>query len=592
MTSFTPQNTTAFTVLSDAWTQLKAYRELPGMISDSRDHGNFSGSFFESKRDWMRQNEPTGLCEAALLLSMIDATISNITVRLSDVLMNAEFMTNATLILPVRKQIEDVFGARIAEFHNNVEQVLTNVKPGSSIPPHKEMAICLRDALHSIDVGLKLRWVQRDASADLSRDFVLSKSVFQFDDAHAFLEFLRTDMPCGAHLVKVGPFTAISFKQPGCIAFLSSMSINEHSGDYTESGTVHAAKKYDFDQPTHRYPAWNALRQKNTLTTENAASHLWGNLEEMASEHIMWLTMVVGMMNVRIRDLQPTSADRVESVVNALPSAARAGTMLAVREPVWNAQEFSIEEGLNALGFTPWELAFFAPYLKDLTWEFFLPEGTGDVQRDIPISPLWTPTSSHVSMERVAVFKPFNPNVVGTQAEVEHVRRTMFLKNLGVWVMACGTKSIRQLWIDLKPMFEERAEANLHALADLPFATLICSTEFSLQSTAMLYEQNSKRKTYSPLCKFDEKTPATHTLLLMPENSADIALMLGMKEQDLPAWLIGWKRDTGTWSSDSKSRSYPPCPENVSISKRWLARHEKWFTVGVMTTEKTVGKCA
>lgn len=593
--SDTANNTTteqSRTTLHDwVWDQIRVYREQPCMKWDSRDHGNFYGTYFNANREAMRQSEPTGLCEAMLLMTMLDAAVSNITVKLDDVLYTEDFIPNARKIVDVRKALEDDAGEEINAFQDKVNGVLHRIRPDAN-PSLSEMAICLRDALYSMEQGLTLRWVACEPGSASEQPLRLGQAVYTFDNAQAFVTHLRTDMPYGAHLVNVDNFTAIALKTPGRTAYLSSMRISEHTGNFQQEGSGECqSKRFDFDQPVHRYPSWKGMTRNNTTpATQDTPAHFWGTLNELPTETLLWLTLVVEMMATRFHTYTPAKTDLIEAVRYALPGAASTtepGRNLPVRhEPSWIAQTFSIKEGLDALHFTEWEQRFFEPLLTGMDWTDFLPDGVGAVKMDIDTHKALAPDASYATQQQSIEFQCFNTLVAGTQQEVDTVRRTIFLRNLGTWVMRRGNQRMLSLWKEQEPFFKKQAQRNLKKIPALPFATLHDINKASRIDVALLYTQNPKRKTFSPLCHFDGRSSATHLLHVLPANSKEIATMLGMAHSKLPDWLQGWSRDTGTWSCHLRSET--PCPENVRFSARWEFGVRPFFSIGVTTTAATL----
>ena len=73
-----------------------------------------------------------------------------------------------------------------------------------------------------------------------------------------------------------------------------------------------------------------------------------------------------------------------------------------------------------------------------------------------------------------------------------------------------------------------------------------------------LYSQSQKHKGYNPRCFFDAKSEVTQVAHICPQTASDLIEILGLKrEEDLPDFLQGWKRDCGWTSSESYSSTRP-----------------------------------
>ena len=565
-------------LLDQIWQDMKAYRELPILIWDSRDHGNFSGTYFEQQRDTLRQEDVNHLCEGLLLDAMINGILKSTKVTLDTLLRHPGNLNDLQHILTIQARLHEAMRDDMTAFSERIHNVFHDIKPGTTCPDQAIIAICLRDALHSLSSGLTWSWLEYDNNTPVA-DLRLNKAVLQFDSMTALVDALRTDMPFGVHLVNVQKYVVLTIKQPGRIGYLSALALSEHTGNYEQVNNAYSMRAFDFDVPANRFPSWSEFK-RDTQTPATTALHpsVWGSLTDMPAPTVIWLVLLTELLQDRLDRLQVNADELIDVAGRALPGATSNSSLPAILQPRFSLAPLSIEWGLSQLEFNTWEKAFIAPVLSGLPADFFCPPGTGKVWVDLPA--VYASTTSR-NME----FVTFNPDLIGSEARVSEVRRSVFLKNLATFALAAGNNLLDARWSELKEVWKPLVAKRAKRLPLPSFTTLIREDRRD-HASMVVYKQNPKRVQFAPLCLFDERTPASHYLLMAPENSAELADMLGLQHENLPDWLQGWSRDSGTWTCSD--RKQPGCAENVQLNvRRWRFSTEPMFSAVVATTEIT-----
>lgn len=566
-------------ILDQVWQEIKAYRALPMLIWDARDHGNFHGTYFEQNRDALRASDPNGLCEALLLDAMLLSMLQATHVTLASILLSEQTLPALRTILHTRSVLLDVMGEDMTVFRQRVSALLKHLKPTHEAPSNTHMAICLRDAIHSLDHGLAWSWLEFSTEA-AQPPLRLSDTVLQFNSMSDMIDMLAGDMLHGVYLCRVKKIILIAIKHPGRVGYLSCTRISEHTGDYENTGLYTQMKAFSFDSPTHRFPSeGDFIRDKQTPAANNVPACVWGSLHDLPATTVMWLALLVEILDQRFDTLFASPSDLIEVAKRALPGATVDPTSLpALRQPRFALSPLSLEDGMESLSFTAWEKRFLSPLLASLDADFFLPIGRGKHTIKIPAD------LSNTSYSEIE-FTMFNPDVVGSAARLDEVRRTVFLNNLALYSLTLGNLQLEKNWREIRESWRDKVVKRAKKGRIPAFAVLIRDSERDLFAIPA-YVQNPKRVTYAPLCLFDGKTPATHHLLLKPKNDHDVADMLGCNIADLPDWLQGWQRDTGTWTCHD--RVQPDCPENVQTHvRRWHFARSMTLSVLIATTEMT-----
>jgi hypothetical protein len=571
------------TAISDS---LKAYRDrgVSFIKFDGRDQGNYHGNKWNDTREMLRRADATGLAEGLVLNEMIEATMRHSDVVLSRVLREEGYLEQLGQILGFQSELESLIGDARGALLDNLTAALKSISEDFGTPTSREVAICFRDAIYCIDKGLKLRWLTCE-STPMRSHVALSNDVQQFADIAAFLDALRTELPFGAHLARIGTrHTAIGIKQPGRIAFLSSMGIDTVSGQMTEHRNTdgHMADPLDLDTPVERYPNWLTFSHGGAFSRAPAVvgadTHALDRLAALPRDRLIWLAMVVEMAGQRMAETDPTSVQLTESVANALPGH-RASQLPVVIAPNWHAEKLTIESVLPDFKFSDWETRFLQPALEQITPELFLPTSDKPVGLRLDTQALveWPADFNHSMSFTVAEDIKSNAvqmirvstDWIGSKAEVDAARRQVFAKNLLHYLMRWGNRRFAALWAQKREWFSTRLRDNLEVALAHP-CVLLKDTSFDGRTGVHFYSQSLKHKTYNPRCVFNVKSEVTDILHVHPNSDTDLVEILNLKGvSQLPEELRGWTRTQG-WATGHRHEDGP-----FGCRSRWVFKQRQ-----------------
>lgn len=559
-------------ILDKTWELLCQFRKEPGVLHDPRDASNYHGHHFISQRDVLRRQDPTGLSEAMLLMCMCDATIDSVTVSLSDLLNNPGFFEQLKQISELKSALKDDFSEQMSILLEKAS-TLTNHQDTRNEIPLREFAICLRDAVMSIESNVLIRWVRHAAGTSSAIPMHLSSIVYEVDDLHAFLHHLRTDFPYGAFLVKVGEQSAIALVTPEQVAYVSSMSIDIHSGSVVsaQSGdSLTKSKRFHIDDVTQHYPCWDRLSH-TLVPTKNDASQtlrIWGTVQQLPRDVMLWNLMMVEIITRQPCWLTAEPKQLVESFENARPCKTLKSLLLpSVCEPEWTAREWTWSDVFEALELTSWEQGFIHDGITGMLVSDFLPHSNEIVylHRQSRMFMRASEINEHIGQQTYLRIIGFDHSMVGYQKEVEDARRNVLLNNIKKWIIFWGNQRFKELWKLSVPTFLPWAKKRINFLCENQLCVWYPISKLEKTAGIHLYEQNSKRVNYSPLCVLDRKTEAVYLVVFFADTAAGFAEALGVEERHLPVWLHGWKRKTGTWSTKESCERGGWCFSNNNI---------------------------
>lgn len=546
---------------------------------DSRDRGNYGAYSWEGTRGMLRRADPVGLAEAMLLQEMVEATLHGSKVVLHRLLREEGFLDHLKQILLIKERVTGLIAGRDEALRMKVTTALASISSDFGEPSAREVAICLRDAIYCTDAGLKLRWLVCDGTP-LSGPVPLAEEVRQFGSIAEFIDALRVEMPFGAHLARIGrDFTAIGIKQPGRIAYLSSLGIDTRSGQTAEDRAhgTHMAEAFDLDTAVQRYPEWVKVSgghgYGSTVVTTGATDHQMHRLSLVPRDRLIWFAMTVELAVQRMAQTRAEDVCLTEALGNVLPGE-RTSNLPAVIKPNFVIDTLTVEGMLDTLDLSEWEMRFLAPALERLTADTFLPQGAGlagfRLDRREPC--LWpADIGSMMSLsqredirENAVRFTTVGTDWVGSKAEIDDARKIIFGRNLVNYLLAWGNREFAALWGQSREWFTERLKRNLPAALSHPSVYLVGIDHYA-GSRVNLYHQSPRHKTYNPRCYFNPKSQVTHSLLVHPDTSEDLVGVLGLEsEADLPERLRGWRRKLGWSTTDRHSRGTP-----YGTTERW-----------------------
>jgi hypothetical protein len=568
------------------------------ILFDSRDRGNYSAYNWETTVQMLRRADSTGLAEALLLDEMVEATIAGSQVKLASVIREEGFVAKVSQILAIKADLHELIGPMQDALISHLETALSSVSEAFGTPASREVAVCFRDAIYCLDRGLKLRWIVCDAPS-MAENVPLAHSVSQFADIAEFVDALRVTLPMGAHLARIGLHnTAIGIKQPGRIAYLSSMGINQQSGKMEENRANNylMAESLDLDTAVERYPQWVTTTGSSGLGRQTVVhglqTHEMNDIRTLPRDRLIWLAMLVDMATQRMAKTDPASVQLTETMVNALPGALPSRLPVIVK-PNWVVDNLTLEAMFDSLGLSPWEQGFFRPALSRLSKDVFLPLGDRSVGLRLDTFELCdypeSEFSSHMNFHAAADARnqsirmvTLSSDWVGDKAEIDAARRQIFGRNLVDFLMAWGNRQWTQFWNDQKDWFEATLAPRIDAVVRHPCVQRRAADYYG-GSGPRFFKQNPKRKTYAPRCFFNVKSEVTDTLLITPQTSRDVVEILGLSGEDqLPEMLRGWSRAQG-WTTGHSAEAPP-----YGTHARWVFRRKPNGLQGKGMLEATV----
>ena len=594
------------TILDKIYSDLVDYRKSGDILFDNRDHGNFNGYDWPSTRDLLRRNDPIGLAECLMLSEMIEATIVGSKVELSRSLREPGFFDKIKAILDIHQKVMAAVATPLANMQQAFKLSLGPLLDDSE-PKSREIACCLRDAIYAIDKGLKVRWLQCDISSPMPAHLQISEQIMAYDSIAAFSDALRQSLLPGAYLARIGGITqgwstAIGIKAPGRIAYLSSLSIDVHTGQMKESAApdTNMAERYDLDKIIFRYPDWldlaripkhyelknNPWNHDNSVSIQDFSetntsirstdeidikrenkSVVLGNIKILPRDRLVWLVMIVEMTCQAIQKIDSTTAISLSETLSNAMVCGNSNNLPVPYRSNWDIRPLTIAGGIKDLDLTPWEQDFLSPVFGQLTTEMLLPSGMHKIGID-PVSfesvrwpkdhcdKEYSFSRSEEIKHNYAQITPFSATITGTQEEIEHARNTIFLRNLKTVVMAWGNRRFDHLWEEKAKWFRAKLEPQIYRLTKTEHHCVTFRHQnqdggcHAGNGVALYYTQSTKHKGYHPKCVHHSKIDATDMADIVPMNSGDLVDILGFKsEKDLPEFLRGWERK---WESEKK----------------------------------------
>ncbi len=556
------------------------------VLFDGRDHGNYGDNGAARTNAMLRKHDPTGLAEALLLNEKIEATITHSKVKLSRVLREDGCIKKLQHILSLKSQLLSRFAEPMEALTSYLDSCLKAISCEFRSPSSREIALCLRDAIYCMNQGFTLRWLACDGNT-MPAHLPLCSAIGHFPNIPTFTDLLRTELPFGAHLARIGESTTvIGLKHPGKIAFLSSLSIDIHTGYMKEQAVEQSniADQLDIDHATARYPKWVEAQytgegyrsNKPQVITAGRDSHFLDHISKLPIDRLIWLAMTVEMAAQKMAATDPSSVSLAESVARALPWGgasvdAGADSESRIKEnlpmvitPNWTAEEITIESMFDSLGFSEWERTFLFPAFDGLAAADFLPEEPLqrihlDTRRRIesPAESKWNYSERLEILENSVAITSVSQNWVGSQVEVNNFRKTIFGKNLVHYLIAWGNRRFRLECKEIGPWFEKRLKKNIEAALKHP-CVVLKDKDSGFRRGILLYSQKAGKVNFNPMCYFNPKVEMVKLAHIFPQSSSDLVDVLGLKsEKYLPEFLQGWKRDFGSWTTTQDHTNAP-----------------------------------
>jgi len=575
----------SYDLLEDVAKGLALYRQdgRQDILFDSRDRGNYSAYGWDHTAAMLRRHDATGIAVAMLLNEMIEATINGSTLELRKVLREEGFVDRIRSVLALKANLDRVLAGPMNVFMDRITTSLKAVSSELGVPDSREVTICLRDAIYCMDKGLTLRWLQCEESS-MSAPVPLAMDIGQYDSIAAFTDALRQQLPFGAHLGRIGlDMTAIGIRQPGRIAYLSSMSINVFDGGMHQQTAHNAdiAEAFDLDTPVQRYPAWTKSPGKQTkfrsecsdIERRADAEHSLNRIAVLPRDRLIWLAMVVDMAAQRMAETQPGSVALADVALRALAYDASSVGLPAVIAPNWTLKDPSLDAAFNSLGLTEWESRYLRTSIIGMEVGSFLPIGNMPMALNLA-SRLLVPCEdddvgsydSRFSDRHVAI-TPAQPDMIGTHAEVEEARFTILRTNLAKYLLQWGNARFEADWEAYEPELIRQLKNNFPRVLSARCVN-VKEADYVHGLGLTLYTQSSAHKGYKPRCFINGRKPMTHYADFRPLNGSDFVEMLGLSdESDLPVFLRGWTREQSWTTTDpySPGSATPAAP----VIARW-----------------------
>lgn len=573
----------SFDLLQTLNDQLTAYRssERKLVIHDERDSGNFSDSQWKRTVEMLRSTDPTGLAVAMLIHEKIEATIKSCKVELDRVLREENYFQRLHEILTIKNELNAVLQGPMMAFRDRIETMIGTVSKEFGAPTTREVAVCLRDSIYSMNTGMKLRWLQCEYEGStlpvgLHSNVVLSPSLADF------VQDLKNTLPFGIHVARIGSGqTAIGIKKPGRIAYLSSLSIDLHTGKMQQGGIgdSHMRETLDLDGFEDRYPVWSTINY-NRLTKPGDVDTGMIHISELSRDRMIWLAMIIELSNQEMARVSPAEIRLTESARVALShDSATRPTLPVPYKPSWTLQLPKLEDVYASLGFTAWEDKFLADALVGINPEFFMPFGensmaihlTDKTQHRWPKDkdPEYDWHQEKAITESCVKMTAISQGIAGTQEEVEGMIYKIYQHNLAQWLMEWGNRKFAALWKNDTEWFKKRLAKNAEKALNSATAKVKALDDFGPNYVATVWKQSPKHVKFHALCFFEGKKSADVKAYLYPKDSKDLVEILGLKnEAALPEHLQGWSRSMGWRTKDRYSGDKMPTDERWIFSDR------------------------
>jgi len=550
------------------------------VLFDARDKNNYHvNTIVRETYPMLKKADPTGLAMGMLLNEMIETTIGLSKVTLENVLRKEGFLAELREVLSIKADLDEMVLAPTLQFQDQVQRLIANVSPDFGRPSTRELACCLRDAIHSMENGLTLRWVRFDDDGS-NAPVGLHDKVIECKSIAAFIDLLKTSLPYGAFLAKIGSVqTAIGIKKPGRIAYLSRLNIDTYTGQVVQNAITdeHMRDLFDLNSPAPRFPKWRNRGFKNDAYYD-AGDAGFESTADIERDVLIWLAMVIELAGRKMAEVQPGLIRLAETVVTATADAEQVAKLPALLRPNWTLHKPSLDEMMTNLGFDhPWMAEFFKEAMVGLTADTFLPIGEvkvgfcpkeknyvrwpADRDKEYDYNQAAAITKSRYG------FISVSNGLAGTEQEVYEAIRTIFARNLASYLLPWGSEKFKKLWEEHLPWFEKRLRNNLARAIEHP-STRVFSTYESAnrgQYIKAIYVQSPKRASFTPLCIFDGRSQVNAVARIQPMNAEELRQVLGLKSVNyLPDFLKLWERDLG-WSTGLESQYDAP----YMINKRW-----------------------
>jgi hypothetical protein len=557
----------SFALLHNIANKLEAFRAdgRSNVIFDRRDKGNYAGYHWEETVALLTKSDPTGFSLALLINEMIEATIDGSQVKLSRILREPGFTQQLHDILLFKDELMSVLESPMLTFHQRIESLINEVSPAFGTPNTREVALAMRDAIYCIDSGMSVRWVACDKGAGnpsigLQKDIVIVPSLADF------VQKLRQSLPCGVHLARIGhDSTAIGFKKPGRIAYMSSMKVDAKTGGMTEErhNGAHLSETLDIDGFAHRYPRWINIKYSGSQSTHTDAGIT--SVEQIPRDSMIWLAMMIELANQDMGRVDPDTIRLSESGRLAISHGPSKSNLPVPYQASWVLSPPSLDDMLASLELGEWELSFLRDGLDGVNPLDFIPVGETGVGMHLTKKTL---VPREKNGNRLSIFEqdkgslsvPFtsiSEGIAGTQEEIQKVVRSIFRTNLANYLLSYGNRKFIALWKADQPWFLEKLTANA-----LPAMDAACSkvqlTDFERWGAPNVFKQNPKNKGFKAMCFVKGKGDCDVKTHVYPQNDEQLVEVLGLSSIDeLPPYLHGWSRNQGWTTDDNNSQQNP-----------------------------------
>jgi hypothetical protein len=532
---------------------LEAFRSAESRLVkyDDRISTNYSSRGVSQIWDKLEKHDPTGFASAMLLDEMIENVLHQSDVSLHRVLREPGYVKSLEKIMAIKNHLIRQLETPRQNFIDRITASLVTVTGNDQPPSTREVAACMRDAIYAIDGGLKLRWMR--CTTEAFDDMPLCPDVRHYDTIPEFIESLMSELPYGAHLACVaGRLTVIGLKQPGRVAYLSTISIDNHTGRFQQSrADQYNTSEFDLTKPKERYPDWGTPAHEAGAVTIEGQKGFIHHLKQLKRDQVLWLALLVEMTKQTMARTDPSTIALTETMTNALAGANK--EMLPALRVNYVMNTKSIDEIVSELELNDWTRNFVRPALDGLTIDHMLPIcdspvvisiETREHSRTRSQTELYGYPGGHTNYYSTHVsLHTISPSLAGTQAEVEGVRNWVLGHNVVAYLMTYLNTTIAKTFVtETFPWFKKRVQKNLRAALKSGCVTFSVFDRIP-DNGIYFYSQSDKHRNYNPRCYFDDILTPTHLATIDAQNSADIVEMLGLKsEKDLPEYLRGWSR--------------------------------------------------
>ena len=570
--------------ISDA---LKEYRLDPQLLHDARDRGNYHDDSAIKQFEMLKRSDKTGFAVGMMLNEMIEATIAGSTVRLSDVLRQEDFLLKIFKIRSLQQMVQELVGDATSNFQDRLEEKICKISPNFGRPTTREIACCLRDAVYGLDRGLTIRWLRFDEVGS-NEPVGIHDKIIVCPTVADFTDRLKGELPYGCYLAKIGSGnTAIGIKKPGRIAYLSSMSVNTHTGDMEEGTNPSLVEHLDLTTPGYRYPDWKTYKHMgDTLHVDGDADI--NNLSDLKRDNLMWLAMVAELASQEMAKVEAGAIRLTESVRLAITNGEQIAKMPVLYRPNWSLQKPTLPQLMETLGFHQgWLSTYLAEAIEGLDADTFLPvsEENGyfifKTKTFMPISEIKALGYFQESAlyKQGVKFTALSPGIACTEEETDLAIKTIMGRNLSRYLFKWGNDRFLSLWEKDKDWFIRLVTKNIKSAIDME-STRVFPETHSFRELGMgissICAQHPKRKGFSPLCYFDKKSTVNAIALVSPQDATDMCKALGMKSTaKLPVYLQEWSRFLG-WSTGRKPSNDQP----LGVTDRWIWGNDKEWNKG------------